>query len=853
MFLLLLGLFLTSGFTGLVFEVLWMRHIGLILGHTARAAALTLAVFFAGLAAGSFWWGRRAAAAANPLRLYALLEVGIGAAALLAFFLLRAYERVYPALFQSFFDTPATFLVMQCGLGAAAILPPALLMGGTLPVLGQHLIRRVDELGPTGSLLYAVNTTGGAAGALAAGFYLPVALGFTNAYLLAVGLSIGIGAVAWVLGGTARGRPTPARATAPAEPSDRSRPPFFDARAAAPPSPDVLFILAALSGFGALGLEVLWTLMFAQVLHNSVYSFALILFTFLLALGLGSLLANGLARSSAPPATTLVSLLLAAALATGATPMIFQAVTGGLAYLAPEAGWSRYLGHVLAAAAATILVPGTLLGSVFPYLLRLAQREGVRVGEIIGRLAGWNTLGAIAGSLLAGFALLPWLGLWASIRTQALLYALAALAVAGRAHPLLRVAALGAVMVLVTVLDPSRLPVVRAGSKGRECVHEVWQSRYGVVSVVRTGSNLRIKVDNHYSLGGTAARSYEETQADIPLMLHPRARRVFFLGLGTGITAGAALRHPVEQVTSVELIPEVVEAARKYFGRYHGALFSDPRSRVVVADGRSYLLGSAEAYDVIVGDLFIPWQAGAGSLYTREHFETVKRRLAPGGVFAQWLPLYQLSRREALIILRTLLEVFPQVTLWRGDFLPDRPILALVAEADARPLDAAALVENFRRRRQSDEVPRERVLGLIALFYVGNAGAARELVASYPVNTDDRPIVEYSSPITQRQERAGICSWFTGLDLAAWQRELQERVPPERDPYLSQLEKSETDLVRAGLRLFEARFYGKAGRQAEAEAAAREFEALVPFEISRMFKEQLEEWSRKESSGSGRP
>jgi spermidine synthase len=848
---LLLILFLASGFTGLVYEVLWMRQLGLILGHTAHAAALTLAVFFAGLSAGSFLWGGRAARSPNPLRIYALLEVGIAAAAVLALALFKAYAGLYPALFQRFHETPPVFLAFRCALAAAALFPPALLMGGTLPAMGQHLIRRADQLGRTGSLLYAVNTAGGAGGAFVAGFYLPITLGFTNAYLLAVVLTLAIGIVAYAL--------SRARDGASAEPStpEKAGRELRDGNGggASALEPRALLLLAGLSGFAALGLEVLWTLMFAQVLHNSVYSFALILATFLLALGLGSGLAHMLARTAAPPPAVLFCLLLSAAIATGATPLVFRWITGGLAYVAAQADWRSYVGSVFITAAATILIPGLLLGAVFPYLLRLAQGSGVRAGEILGRLAAANMLGAIAGSLLAGFALLPWLGLWPAIRTLALLYALAALLVAEaneRLRPWCRAAAVGAVVLLVTALDPSRLPVVRADPKGRDCVYEVWQSRYGVVSVVRTGDNLRTKVDNHYSLGGTAARSYEETQADVPLMIHPRPRTAFFLGLGTGITAGAALRHPVEKVTSVELIPEVVEAARKYFTRYTGGLFTDPRSRVVVADGRNYLLGTDDTYDVIVSDLFIPWQAGAGSLYTREQFETVKRRLAPGGVFAQWLPLYQLSRRETFIIIHTLLEVFPQVTLWRGDFLPDRPIVALVAEAVPRPLDAGALVENFRRRRQSDEVPRERVLGLLGLFYAGNAGANREMFASYPVNTDDRPVVEYSSPVTQRQERARAETWFTGLDLASWQRELQERVPPEADPYLSRLEEREPDFVRAGLRLFEARVHGKAGREAEAKAAADEFYALVPYEISRTFREQIEQWSKKESAGGGR-
>jgi spermidine synthase len=576
--------------------------------------------------------------------------------------------------------------------------------------------------------------------------------------------------------------------------------------------------------------------MFAQVLHNSVYSFSAILVTFLVALAVGSFAAHVICRRSFRPAVVLFALLLVAGALVGLTPYAFHLVTDGLAYVAPKARWHDYVRSVFTTVAAVMLVPGVAVGVVFPYLLALARLVESSAGKTVGRLAAANTAGAILGSLVAGFFLLGWLGLWASIKTMALLYFAAAALLAARLplSPALRALPLGGLLLFATALDSSRLPLVRLDPRG-ECLHETWEGPHGVVAVVERGKNLRLKVDNYYSLGGTGALTYEQTQADIPIVLHPNPHSVFFLGLGTGITAGAALHHPVDEVTAVELIPEVVTAARTHFGKYINDLFEDPRARVLVDDGRHFLLGTTRAYDVIVADLFIPWQAGAGSLYTKEHFAAAARRLAPGGLFAQWLPLYQLSADETMVIARTMLEVFPQLTLWRGDFLPARPIVALIGQLDPAPLDPDAVVENFRRRRRDPGAPRQAVLALTTMFYVANLGANRELFDDFLVNVDDRPLIEYASPITQREQHGTDGTWFTGGALANWYDRLQQRVPPEGDPYLAGLRDEERAYVRAGHSLFKSKVLHAAGDEDGAKAMADQFSREVPYEVYRIF------------------
>lgn len=810
-------LYFLSGLTALVYEVLWLKQLGLLFGSTAEAAAVTVAVFFGGLSLGSHLWGRRAARTAEPLRVYGWLEIGVAATAAGYFALYAVHQGFYPLLFSLGESSPALRLLVRLLLAASLLLPPAILMGGAFPMIGQHAVRRAADLGRLGAWLYAVNLAGAAVGALLAGFYLPIALGFRRSYLAAMVLNVGIGVVALALARGARARPATAageRPTAPAAPAAEQQ---------------QLLALAFLSGFASLGVEVLWVRMFAQVLHNSVYSFSIILFTFLAALGIGAAVAHALARSRLAPERVIVVLLVAAGLLAGTSPLVFDRLTGGLDYIAPLATWHGYVVAVVGHGALVMLPAGVAVGAVFPYLLRLAEGGGGAPGTVIGRLAAVNTVGGVLGSLAAGFVLLPWLGLWGSLRALAALYCLAAVLLPPGGSAALRLAPAGALLALLTVLDPTRLPLVRVDPV-TACVHQTWEGGDAVVAVVRESNNLRIKVDNYYSLGGTASRSYEETQADIPLVLHPDPRRVYFLGLGTGITAGAAVRHGVEQVTVSELLPDVIEASRLHFALALNGLFEDPRARVVAEDGRSHLLASRELYDVIVADLFIPWQAGAGALYSREHFESVRARLAPGGIFAQWLPLYQLSREEAFVIARTMQEVFPQVTVWRGDFLADSPIVALIGQRDPAPLDPEAMARNFGRRKGA-ALGRDDVLALMGLFYAGNLAAPGAIPAETPVNTDDLPIIEYSAPVSQRRHWGEGMPWFTGAELAAWYESLAGALPPARDPYLARLTAAERGFVEGGLDLYAANVAKAAGDQDAAERRLAGFRAKVPARI----------------------
>ncbi len=826
-------LFLVSGFAALVYQVAWLKVLGLLFGNTARAAAATLAVFFLGLAAGSAVGGRWAARSRKVLRLYAWVEVGIAASAALCFLLSTLYRYAYSSFFAVLIDSPGLALALEFALTLLLLFPAAFFLGTTLPLMGQVVVRRPSRLGVGGAGLYAVNILGAALGAFTAGFYLLGQWGFTRTYLLAMGLNLGIAAIAWALSGRIGEEP---RAFAEVD-----VPPVEPATSGL--SIRGLYGLAFLSGLLTLALEVLWTRMLSQVFHNSVYSFAAILVVFLVSLGLGSLLAQLLARSRGGEPVLAILMVLAGILVS-AFPFVFWDATQGMRYLGTNQDWGSYVATLFRTTAIGIFAPALLAGAVFPYLFKLAERFRPTPGLLLGRLAAFNTLGAIAGSLLAGFVMLQVLGLWKSLQVVAAFYVLAAALVFESVRGGGRWARVVPILMMVLVAGQLAaystgylsLPLTRLRSDLREELVEEWEGSQGTVAVVERGRTrgrpgvLTLRLNNHYTLGTNASLQFERGQADLPMLIHPAPKKVFFLGMGTGVTAGAALQYPVSRVVVTEIVPEVIQAARRHFRPYVGSLFEDGRVSLLSEDGRNVLQASPERFDVIIGDLFVPWGSGTASLYSREHFQTIRSRLEPGGVFAQWLPCYQLSRREFSIIARTMLEVFPRVTLWRGDFFASRPIVALIGQEEGAQLSPDALTRIADLSAEGPEMQPGQVLPF--LLYAGNLTSTRSQFEGYPLNTDDRPVIEYVAPRTHRSAEEN--RWLTSLNLVQLYEQLREGVPFEEDPYLSRLSDQQRDFVQAGYFFYRGAVLFRNGRRQEAQSFFEEFARRVPVSLERL-------------------
>jgi len=813
-----------SGFAGLVYEVLWMKQLGLLFGNTSHAAAATLAAFFAGLAAGSWLWGRRAAGMKNGLRAYAWLQVGIAVTAALYFLILHGYRALYPLLYQRI-GSDAMILAVKFALALVLVFPPALFMGGTIPVMGQYAIRDQQSFGRTGALLYGINTLGAALGALMAGFYLPLWLGFRLTCLGAMAVTGVVAAVAFWMSRREGPRSRRERATESPQPCSPRSP---SARPGHRYSRLTLSAICFLSGFGFLALEVLWTRMFTQVLENSVYTFAAMLVIVLVCLAAGALVSSRLARLGASPLHVLAVLVLLGGLAIAATPFVFMHATNSLQILAMRDSWSNYVMMIFRKGFMTIGPPALLLGTVFPFLMKTEEQTMRSAGRSLGRLAAVNTTGAILGSLVCGFIFLEAFGMWGTMRIIAVAYLVAALVLPlawdGKGIAV-RVVASVVLLLLLTGLDPTRLPVNSVDPMRRqdEEILETWQGSDGTVAVTRSARGLTIKMNSHYGLGATGAFMQERLQNDVPLMVYPGTESVFFLGMGTGITAGSALDRQfgaVKRIVVCELSANVITAARKYITDvdgydYTGGLFEDPRATILAEDGRHYLMAARERFDVVNGDLFVPFRSGVGSLYTREHFENVKERLEPGGVFFQWIPLYQVTEHEFSVIARTMLEVFDTVSLWRTGFQPGDDVVALAGHKGSAPLPGSDI--------DSSEDKQAAVAGkgiadlarlqlpfnpqTILFFYCGNVSAASSLFEGYPINTDDRPVIEYMAPRSYRGITDTQIPWFVGPRLARLVEAIQAECPPSRDPLLANRSKANRRLPVAGAHYYRARLW----------------------------------------------
>ncbi|WP_290635031.1 fused MFS/spermidine synthase [Aquisalimonas sp.] len=825
------GLFLLSGFAALVYQVLWVRELGLLFGNTAQAAALAIAIFFAGLAAGGWFWGRLAPRVRSPLKVFGLLELGVAATAAGHFVLIDLYHIVYPALNAAAGDAAWATTALRAGLGAIVLFPPAFLMGGTLPMMGQHLVRITGRLATTGTAVYALNTFGSALGALAAGFVLPPALGFTGAYALAIGIDLFVGIAAIAMAASL--------ALAPDGKRDSDEPAAAPRRTATPQTTEpalsgrLVALIACVSGAATLGVEVLWTRLFAQVLQNSVYTYAVVLVAFLLALSLGSLAANGLARLKTPqPRHILLVTLATSGGVIAASPWAFHTVTGGLAYVGAGASWLEYLGAVSVVALLVMVLPGILLGITLPYLLRLMEAARPEPGEILGRLVAANTAGAIVGSLAAGFLLLPWLGVSGSLLVLAALYPALMLPVILREPipwPHRVIYATPAAVAVAGLIAFRATGPAATNLNADERLLEVIEGTHATAAVIERGEHRLIRVNNFYTLGGTGALESERNQTLIPMMTHPEPRSVFYLGMGTGITAGTSLLFPVERVDVCELLPEVVELAERYFAPWNQGLFDDGRATVRAEDGHHCLRHADTEYDLIISDLFTPWKAGTGNLYTREHYETGRARLAEGGLFVQWLPLYQLTERELGTIARTMDAVFPQVVMWRGDLFADGSVIALVGTEAGVTVDPDALVAHGRSLADNPALPENLLQAVNLRFYAGNVSLSG-LFDDAPLNTHDRPVVEYQAPRSQRLVQAGEETWMTGSRLGFLYQSLAEQVPPAEDPYLARLDSAAHGYVDAGRHYYFYNVLRMNQRHDLARTQLQQFLDLTPFD-----------------------
>jgi spermidine synthase len=690
----LAALLALSGAAALIYEVAWARQLAVLLGGTADAASAAVAAMFTGLALGG-WLGARLARTARPLLAYAACET-VAAVWVLAL----------PSLLASLDPTLASSPLSRTALAIALLLPATTALGATLP-----LIARLTDSPRATTWAYAANLAGAVLGTLLATFLLLRLVGVTATSRLGAAAALAAAAIAgWYA------RRIGVRAAGSVH--------------ATPQRLEWAYGLAAVSGIGTAAAQVLYTRALALTFHNSTYSFGAVVAAFLIALAAGAAIAARVSGREARAAAA-VACAIAAAMVPVSIGVLWA--TTRLGYFSVPGGFVLYAIGALGLALLVIGPPVTAMAIALPAAWRGASGDHAAA---VGRLTAINTLGAAAATVAAALLIVPALGPWGGLAAVSALYALAAVALR-RAR---RLAALSCVVALAGALLARPAPPLRPGE--RMIAH--WDTAYGWLDVTELGASRRMRLDIHYGLASTQELVRQRRMGHLPLLLHPAPRRALYLGLATGITAGAALAHrDVAEVDVVEFVPEIVEAAA-YFADWNRGLLDDPRARVHVGDARHWLAGARGTWDVVVTDLLVPWEAGAGSLYTVEQHRAVAARLAEGGVYVQWLALWQVGERELGRVADATRAVFPHVVLWRGDTSRRWGTIAVVASRAPIALDGAAL----RARLDGLDPPLDRAWldpAAIAALYVGD-WPRRDVT----LHSDDRPLLELEAPIAHR-------------------------------------------------------------------------------------------------------
>lgn len=756
-FTIVLLCFFLSGGAGLIYQVAWTKALGLIFGHTVYAIATVLAAFMGGLAAGSAYlgpWGQRHG---RPVAVYGWLEIFTGVAGALSFVGLIGVRFLYLATYHIAGGSTAALVALRLVASAIVLFLPTFLMGGTLPILAGGLSRTSTELGSRLGRLYWVNTSGAVAGALAAGFALLPGIGFRRTLLLAVLLNFLAGILALYTAGE-KNKAESGETVATAE--DRIHIPRY------------LLITFAIVGATAMVYEVAWSRLLATTLGSSTYAFTVMLATFLAGITVGSRLFEAwLKRGHRVSLTTFSVTQVLTGLGAVLFLLLFRQLPAILWTLI-TATHKTFDGLVVAqfAICALAMLPTAIFfGFNFPVVTMLiAGREhgDGPSSAAVGRACAANTMGAIVGSLAAGFWLVPSLGsfrlvVWTAAANLALAVFLLARESPRQSFKVAEVSVLGALVVFggysKMLYDPAMANFGVVTTRGLypatlnldEVVRmkDLLFAEDGLnasISVTQSADNLALATNGKVD-ASTGDATTQLMLGHLGMIFHQAPRKVLVIGFGSGMTVSAVSRYPgVQQIDCVEIEPAVLRAA-PYLKPLNRGVLNDPRVRIIIDDARNFLFTTQNRYDLIISEPSNPWIAGVAALFTNEFYQQVRARLAPGGMLVQWVQLYSVFPQDLRMVLNTVTGDFPQVTVWTassGDI-----ILLGQSKPGSLSLDRMhRLWSGAHLRADYEEMGLQNPEGMLGYFLLDDSDL-RTLVAGAPRNTDNLTRLEYRAPL----------------------------------------------------------------------------------------------------------
>jgi spermidine synthase len=717
---LLLLLFVGSGCSALIYEIVWSQLLQLVIGSSAVSLGVLLGTFMGGMCLGSLVLPRFISTRPHPLRVYAAIELTLGLLGVLMLWELPAVGGLYAAA--AVHGMPAALL--RAAICAVCLLPPTMLMGATLPAMARWIGTTTAESVSWLGFFYGGNLAGAVLGALLAGFYLLRLFDMAVATYVASSINAGVALAAlWLAAG------------APWQ--------SFDAPRHRPAMPVVsapsVYIAVALSGLCALGAEVVWTRLLSLTLGPTVYNFSVILVVFLAGLGIGSGGGSWIARRVTRPriAFGCCQLLLAPAIAWTAYLLSHSLLFWTNDYSPATSVWVTFQ-HDLLPSIVAVLPATCLWGASFPLALAAAAADGKEPGRLVGGVYAANTLGAIAGAVGFSILVIPIIGTQGAERLLVGFSAGAGLLMltprgSQPGQALSRLASLLAVAVVAGAFAQTISPVPAAlVTDGRALPVRAEPN----ILFVGEGMNASFAVSElptgerkfHVSGKVEASTGFEDMRlqrmlGNLPALVHPNPRSVLVVGFGAGVTAGSFVKYPeVQQVTICEIEPLIPRRVAPYFRKQNFDVLEDPRVHLVDDDARHYLLTTSEKFDIITSDPINPWVKGSATLYTKEYFEQVRAHLKPGGVVTQWVPLYESSLDAVKSELATFFAVFPKGTVWGNAYNGEGYDIVLTGQAESPNID----IDKMQQRLESGQLA-----GAAAALRDVGFSSAIDLLATY--------------------------------------------------------------------------------------------------------------------------
>lgn len=753
------GLFVLSGSTGLVYETVWFKSLGHAWGNSSLAMASVVASFLFGLGLGAWIFGRIADRIRSPLALYGWCELAIGAFALLIPLEIGWLLEGAAGLSVSWSSSPVALALLRFALTLAVIGPPCVLMGATLPLLTRQFATQGMSVGGSTAWLYAFNSLGAACGAWCAGFFMleRFGLAWTNGLAAALNAAVGVGALALAP------RFAAPLGAASEEPQETGLDPVH---------PRSLAFAALASGLGSITLQMLWARELALIVGATTYAFSATITVFILGLALGSLWFRvSFATRRAPSQVVCLAsgLVVLPSLASAAAEPGLAELVGHLRVARASGAFNALL--CLSIAACIQLLPAIGMGLLFPALVRLSRASATHAGHAVARVYAWNTVGSITGAATAALVVLPALGSFWSTRAALLVFALLPLLLFARQTLALVTSIACGALLLSTWKAPDPLALNSGmflyGAQARQELSERMQVEYfqegAACNVLVLSGQLgqtpqddervvNLRVNGKIDASTGQDMPMQLGIAYIPRFLRPRASRVAVIGMGSGVTAGAAALFPNTEVTVCEIEPSVLEATR-YFESVNHRPLDRGNVHTVLDDGRSYLQGHPGPWDLVLSEPSNPWIAGIASLFTEEFYTAIREKLTPQGVLAQWVQTYSFSVDEYALVVRTVQRVFPHCAFVR---VSEYDTLLLAANSELFP-PGAALDEAQQLVLASPEIAAdlERWFGtrdirsiLLPRLWL-DAGGLRRFVAAVggeSINTDRNLQLEFSAP-----------------------------------------------------------------------------------------------------------